>query len=159
VPQPRRHRGAWRDERGFTLIEVLVTIILMGIVFAIATSTWFGVVESRRVDSATNQIVSELRRAHTSATTRLTDWRVEMDAESRDYRIGPDGGTLSSRSLEEGTKLTGDVSAVVFKANGEAEITSTGTEPISVAAADDAPCHTIEINTVTSRIEVSRNAC
>jgi prepilin-type N-terminal cleavage/methylation domain-containing protein len=58
-------------ERGFTLPEVLVVIVLMGIVFAIATSTWFGVIESRRVDSATNQVASDLRLAHSAATNRL----------------------------------------------------------------------------------------
>ena len=68
-------QGAWEDERGFTLIEVIVTIIIMGIVFAIASSIWFGVVESRRVDSATNQLAADLRLAHTRATNRLEDWQ------------------------------------------------------------------------------------
>ena len=36
-----RH-GVWKDERGFTLVEVMVVIIIMGIVFAIASSSWFG---------------------------------------------------------------------------------------------------------------------
>ena len=36
-------QGALEDERGFTLIEVMLTIVIMGIVFAIASSTWFGV--------------------------------------------------------------------------------------------------------------------
>ena len=30
-------QGAWEDERGFTLVEVMITIIIMGIVFAIAS--------------------------------------------------------------------------------------------------------------------------
>ena len=66
-----RHHGFWQSERGFTVIEVMIVIVVMGILFAIASSTWFGVVESRRVGSATNQIVSDLRRAHTSAINRL----------------------------------------------------------------------------------------
>ena len=70
-------------------MEVMVTIIIMGIVFAIASSTWFGVVESRRVDSATNQMVSDLHLAHNSATNRLEDWKVDLQANSRNYRIGP----------------------------------------------------------------------
>src|SRR5829696_10160521 len=77
------------DERGFTLVEVLVVIIIMGIVFAIASSTWFRVVESRRVDSATNQLVSDLRLAHTRATNQLEEWEVVLDADSSTYTIGP----------------------------------------------------------------------
>ncbi len=72
----RRLRRACWDERGFTLPEVLIIPILLGILFGIATSTWFGVVESRRVDSATNQLAADLRLAHTSASNRLTEYRV-----------------------------------------------------------------------------------
>lgn len=35
-------KGAWNDERGFTLVEVLFTIIIMGVVLAIASSSGFG---------------------------------------------------------------------------------------------------------------------
>jgi prepilin-type N-terminal cleavage/methylation domain-containing protein len=65
-----------KDEEGFTLPEVMIVIVLMGILFGIASSTWFGVVESRRVDAATNQVLSDLRLAHTSSTNRLTEYRV-----------------------------------------------------------------------------------
>ena len=83
-------QGALEDERGFTLIEVMVIIIIMGIVFAIASSTWFGVVESRRVDSATNQLAADLRLAHTSATNRLVDASGKSDRRKL-------GRTLSDR--------------------------------------------------------------
>ncbi len=159
--------GFWQSERGFSLVEVMVTITIMGILATVAVPFWFGVVESRRVDSATNQIVSELRRAHTSATNRLEDWRVEMVADSLpdpadpapDYRIGPDGAALSPQLLPERTEFPPamGVSAIVFEANGEATITGAGN--ISVAAEDGSPCHEIEVNPVTSRIEVLTNAC
>jgi prepilin-type N-terminal cleavage/methylation domain-containing protein len=172
-----RRRGAWQHEHGFTLVEVLATIIIMGIVFAIASSTWFGVVESRRVDSSTNQMVSELRRAHTSSTNRLQDWKVELQANSRDYSIGPcpdlpdpdpcaapldpDDPLTSERSLEERTEVQpsggGMVQRVVFEPNGEAQITGAGR--IRIAAEDDSPCHEIEINELTSRIRVLTNVC
>ena len=150
--------GFWQGERGFTLVEVMTTIVIMGILAAIAMSVWWPVVESRRVDSATNQIASELRRAHTSATTRLEDWRVEVDADTRDYRIGPDGDPtlLSPGSLPERTEFVGNF-VIVFEPNGEAAITGAGN--IQVAADDGSPCHEIEVNTVTSRIDVSTNAC
>lgn len=38
---------------------------------SIVTSSWFGTVESRRVDSAANQLAADLRQAHSSATNRL----------------------------------------------------------------------------------------
>src|SRR5215216_158320 len=92
-------QGAWEDERGFTLVEVLVTTIMMLIVFGIASSTWFKVVESRRVDSATNQVVADLRLAHTQATNHLADSSFVVPSDdSSTYEIGPDGD-LQTRTL------------------------------------------------------------
>lgn len=152
-------RVAWENETGFTLAEVLITIVIMGIVFAIASSSWFGVVEGRRVDSGTNQLAADLRLAHTRATNRLEDWRIEMDADTRDFRLGPDGGALSANQLPERTEFsaTSGVSAIVFQPTGGAQITGAGN--IRIAADDGSPCHEIAVNTVTSRVEVFANAC
>ncbi len=73
--------GSWhgrlgREEQGFTLPELMATIAILGILIAIAVIIWLGILEQRRVDAATNQLVSDLRLAHNSATNQLTDWRV-----------------------------------------------------------------------------------
>jgi prepilin-type N-terminal cleavage/methylation domain-containing protein len=162
--------GFWQSEQGFTLVEVMTTIFIMGIVFAIATSSWFGLVENRRVEGATNQMVSELRRAHSSATNRLENWQVDPIVNTRNYRIGPctvpcnapldpTSPLTQNRSLEDRTLFAppGSVTRVVFEPNGDAQITGTGN--IQVAAEDGAPCHEIEINEATSRIRVLRNVC
>src|SRR5215204_3445413 len=99
-------QGALEDERGFTLIEVIITTILMLIVFGIASSTWFKVAESRRVDSATNQVVADLRLAHTQATNRLTESSfIVPSADSSTYEIGPDGDleTMTLPGDDQGT--------------------------------------------------------
>src|SRR5215217_2442648 len=96
-----QRQRAWQHEHGFTLMEVMATIIIMGLVFAIASSTWFGVVESRRVDSATNQLAADLRLAHTTATNRLEQWQVIIPVPgSSTYTIGPTGSP-SSRDLDD----------------------------------------------------------
>jgi Tfp pilus assembly protein FimT len=65
---------AWEDERGFTLVELAILMIIMGLIFAIAIPSFIsgvGVIESRKVDSATNQVAADLRHAHSQATNRL----------------------------------------------------------------------------------------
>jgi prepilin-type N-terminal cleavage/methylation domain-containing protein len=160
-----RH-GALEDERGFTLFEVIATIIIMGIVFAIASSTWFKVAESRRVDSATNQVVADLRLAHTQATNRLTDSSfVVPSADSSTYQIGPPGDldTMTLPGDDQGTPKTKilDATNIVFKSDGRAitppDPPGDPPEDITVTTTDGDPgdpVHTININTVTSRVKV-----
>jgi prepilin-type N-terminal cleavage/methylation domain-containing protein len=148
-------RGVWDEERGFTLPEILVTVILMGILFGIATSTWFGVVESRRVDSATNQLAADLRLAHTQATNRLANHSIVVAAaNSSTYEIGPTGGTLATRTLPDVTQIAA-ATTIVFRSNGDAVVTSGAGSPITVRSSNDTTNdHTIEFNTTTSRIKI-----
>src|SRR5215212_8912552 len=143
----------------------MITIVIMGIVAGIASTFWFNMAESRRVDSATNQVVADLRLVHSRATNRLEEWRVEMDADTpsyRFYRKDPATGNftlVSSRSLPERTEFlpTMGVSAIVFKPTGGAQITGAG--GIKPAADDGDPCRVIEVNSVTSSIKVSTSVC
>ena len=150
-------QGALEDERGFTLIEVIITIMLMLIVFGIASSTWFKVAESRRVDSATNQVVADLRLAHTQATNRLTDSSfVVPSADSSTYQVGSPGDldTMTLPGDDQGTPKTKIVAptAITFHSNGSAEIDPAGN--ITAASTEGDPSHEIEINSITSRVKV-----
>ncbi len=102
------------DERGFTLPEVLITIVIMGILFAIASSTWFNVVESRAVDSAANQLAADMRLAHGSATNRLAKAQIVFNRDgspvtcnggSADYCLvqptGSGGSRVVARTFSE----------------------------------------------------------
>jgi prepilin-type N-terminal cleavage/methylation domain-containing protein len=153
-------QGALEDERGFTLAEVMITIIMMGIVFAIASSTWFGVVESRRVDSATNQLAADLRQAHSRATNRLEGWRVVFNTDrgpvsaGADYSLVkldsagnpvpatevpytfPDDALLNSPTLA----ASGGTRAVNFAADSSASVV--GTLNLGAAATDGCPAST-----------------
>lgn len=141
-------------EHGFTMPEVLVTIAIMGIVFAIASSTWLGLTESRRVTSATNQLTGDLRLAHTRATNRLDTYEVLFTG-GRSYEIGPSGAT-EPRELPEGTQIaSGPVTGVRFTGNGEANpIPALSGSSITVSSDDGAPSTVIEFNSQTSRIKI-----
>ena len=134
------------DESGFTLPEVMIVIVIMGILAAIAVPSWFNVIEGRRVDSATNQITADLRLAHTSATNRLGTAQIRFSstgstsftcgATAADYclvRPLVGGGTETiARNFEDNVTLNspnllpvGGVSAVEFAANGSASTVGT----------------------------------
>src|SRR5919199_3769019 len=79
-----------RDERGFTLQEVLTAIAILIILVAIAVIIFLALLERWRVDTATKQLVGDLRRAHSSATNQLTDWRVVLALDRAEQEEGPD---------------------------------------------------------------------
>jgi prepilin-type N-terminal cleavage/methylation domain-containing protein len=151
-----RRQGAWKHEGGFTLAEVLITIVIMGVVFAIASSTWFGVVEGRQVDSAANQLAADLRQAHSRATNRLTDWQVVLTADSQNYQLIKPASPAETipRSLPDNTEI-GTTKTVAFKADGSATVVTGSGNTIIVRSTDDSPQqHTIQFNTTTSEISV-----
>jgi len=147
---------AREGERGFSLIELTIVIILMGVVFAIASSSWFGAAESRRVDSAANQLAADLRLAHTKATNKLVQQTVIVPLAdgSSEYTMTGE----SNRDLDDDAEhlVTVDGSyTVVFEPNGEAQLS--GGDQITVignSAPDGAPSHTIDVNPLTSRIQI-----
>ena len=149
--------GLGKNERGFTLLEVMITIVLIGIVIAIASSTWFGVVENRRVDSAADQLASDLRLAHSRATNQLVDWEVRISSGSSTYQLvklsSPDP-VVANRSLPDGTQVVG-ATTVRFTPNGTASVVSGAGSPITVRASNDtSKSRTVQFNTATSRIRV-----
>ena len=81
---------ARKDERGFTLTELLATIAILAILIAIAVIVFLYLLERWRVDAATRQLVGDLRRAHGSAANQLTDWRVVPALDRAEQEEGPD---------------------------------------------------------------------
>ena len=164
-------QGALEDERGFTLIEVIVAIILMGVLFAIASSMWFGAIESRRVDTGTNRLAADLRHAHSRAINRLAPQTVTLTAGSSKYTMT---GVTDPIDLDDFPDAGDDVVVadagltVAFCPNGSVEIPPNATvcsaapsgasTTITVRSSTDPtqePNHTIQINPVTSRIRIA----
>ena len=79
-----------RDQQGFTLPELMTTIVILGILVAIGVIVFLALLERWRVNTAANQLASDLRLAHESATNQLVDWRVVLVPERDDEDGGPD---------------------------------------------------------------------
>lgn len=96
--------------KGFTLLEVLLVIVVMGIVFSLAfpSSQMFASLELRRW---TRHLVSDLRWAQHRAVSKNENHYIEIDAENNKYRIylvrQEQEEELRSRQLKPPVELAG----------------------------------------------------
>jgi type II secretory pathway pseudopilin PulG len=134
---------------------VMIVIVIMGILTAIAVPTWWSVVEGRQVDSATNQMVSDLRLANATAANRLVAYQVIFTNGSSSYQVGP-AGSLSTRTLPDSVKVSTTLSTIVFKPDGSVTGVTGAANEIMVSKSSPAaePKYGISINPATSRVKV-----
>lgn len=58
------------SNQGFTLLEVLATVLIVGILSAIAIPSWFSFIQARRLNTAQDQVYRSIREAQSQAKKR-----------------------------------------------------------------------------------------
>lgn len=108
-----------REEQGFTLPELMATIVILGILTVIVVIIWLGILEQRRVTAAADQLAADLRLAHQSATNQLTDWRIVLAPSKKDESEGADYYMvrLKASNTPDSSPVVDECTARVFPAN------------------------------------------
>ena len=97
MPAPSDIRG---PARGFTLVEVIVVLAIMGLVLAMVAAhgpLGLGTLGSR---AAANELAAGFREARARAVTGNRPVAVEIDLAGKSWRIGQDRPTLLPRGLD-----------------------------------------------------------
>ncbi len=112
MKKPKFRRDRYAKSLGFTLIEVLVVMIMVGILSAIAAPSWLGFVNNQRINTSQTKIFqaikvaqadAKVRNASNERRVRLTFTIGQTDNAYRLDNVRTDGGT---KSLEAGVTIS-----------------------------------------------------
>lgn len=155
-----------REERGFTLVETIVVIGLMGILVAIAVPSLYSWSQSAECKEAAWGLVADMRLGKQSALSTNLEHRVEVDMDGRRYRlVRGNRASLStawtavnswkplSHKVRWSSGAACDGTAdldVVFRPNGAAE-----TEVLCIKDATNAVKYRVSVNATSGRAVIN----
>jgi prepilin-type N-terminal cleavage/methylation domain-containing protein len=122
-----------KPQQGFTLIEVLLVLALIGIIGGIGFNEWLGASKRGAVRSAAVQIAADLERVRSSARRYNTNATLTRSTNANKYTLLINGNS-SEIDMPEGTETTVQ--------NG----TLTGTDLVVQYTAPNAELDTISMN-------------
>ena len=91
---------------GFSTIELLAGVALMGIIAAIALPNWRGLFPTYALNNSTRQIQSELHHLKMRAAAENVGFQLAYAQGANSYTIHRDSKVLVTKPLAEGTTIT-----------------------------------------------------
>ncbi len=131
---------------GFSTIELLAGVALMGIIAAIALPNWRGLFPTYALNNSTRQIQSELHHLKMRAAAENIGFQLAYLQGANDYSIQRDNVTLATKPLAAGTTIT-KAGTITFSPRGTA-----GANRVRLSNADG-KCQQIIVS-ATGRVRV-----
>lgn len=108
--QPLRRNEVQKTTSGFTLLELLVVILIVGAVVAIAAPGWLAFLNRQRLNTAQSQVLDILRQAQSTAKLKGVKYQASFKEQNGRVRwaihpITVAASSASWNSLEKGVHL------------------------------------------------------
>jgi prepilin-type N-terminal cleavage/methylation domain-containing protein len=107
------------NDKGFSMIELIVVLAVMGIVAAIAAPNWNSLLPNYALNNSTRQVQSELHNIKMRAAAENIGFQFAYAQGASGYTIQRDSKTLVTKPLAEGTTITKE-GTIVFSPRGTA---------------------------------------
>jgi len=104
---------------GFSTIELLASVTLIGIIAAIALPNWRGTFPNYALNNSTRQIQSELQQIKMRAVAENVGFEMSYQVGSSQYTIFRDSQIVATRPLADGTSIT-KAGSITFSPRGTA---------------------------------------
>jgi len=153
--------------RGFTLIELMVTIAVLAIVIAIAAPSFTSVIQSNRSTALHHEVLGAIQTARSEAVKRRKDVVICRTEDQASCKNGADwsagwliqevgGDVLKVWDPVAGMALTGPIAGLVFRSSGMVSAAVAFTTTTASCASGNK--YTIDIS-LTGSATVAKTGC
>ena len=136
-----------KHSKGFTMIELIVTLVVLGILVAIAIPTYNGLMPRYRLNGATRQVATDLMKARMQAVKLSTNVNVTFNSTTDSYTIS---NTSSGGSYSETFNIKTHYSGVELASSGNPVFhprgTLTNASTVTVTLTNSSGTKQIEVN-------------
>lgn len=145
--------------KGFTLIEVLVTVAIAGILAAVAVPSFVSLIADQRAKAAATDLYTALSVTRSEAIKHNRN--VTLQPKSGDWANGwviadPEGGANLLDANATGVPLTGGPASVIY--NGGGRLLSTSTAPFFTIGESGMPQRCLSVD-LSGRPHIKASAC
>ncbi len=118
------------NKKGFTLLELMIALAVMGIIAAIAAPNFSYYMAERRLNGAARMVMSDLMMARQKAVSQNNQFKVFFNTDHHGYRIldddNGDGSTTTGEAVEV-KDIQRDYYDVTFSASADPVFSPRGT--------------------------------